>query len=70
MTGRSKWRMNCFKLSGSTVLDTCSAETTVPWMTSMSSSPARMAGASPVVRWGVTDAHDTTPAALIRGCAR
>ena len=38
--------MNRFRLSGSTVFDTCSAETTVPWMTRRSSSAARMAGAS------------------------
>ena len=46
MTGMSNSRMKRLRLSGSTVFDTCSAETTVPWMTSMSSSAARMAGAS------------------------
>ena len=48
MTGISNSRMKRFRLSGSTVLETCSAETTVPWMTSRSSSAARMAGASSV----------------------
>ena len=28
--------MNSFRLSGSTVVETCSAEITVPWMTRMS----------------------------------
>ena len=47
------------------VVDTCSAETTVPCITSMSSSPARMWSSRALVRCGVTEAHDTTPAALI-----
>ena len=57
--------MKRFRFSGSTVLDTCSAETTVPWMTSRSSSAARMAGASSVVRWGVTEAAVVIPASFI-----
>ena len=65
MTGMSNSRMKRFRLSGSTVLDTCSAETTVPWMTSRSSSAARMAGASSTVRWGVTEAAVVMPASFI-----
>ena len=65
MTGMSNSRMNRFRLSGSTVFDTCSAETTVPWMTSRSSSAARMAGARDSVRWGVTEAAVVMPASFI-----
>ena len=65
MTGMSNSRMKRFRLSGSTVFDTCSAETTVPWMTRMSSSAARMAGASDSVRWGVTEAAVVMPASFI-----
>ena len=65
MTGMSNSRMKRFRLSGSTVLDTCSAETTVPWMTRRSSSAARMAGARATVRWGVTEAAVVMPASFI-----
>ena len=65
MTGMSNSRMNRFRLRGSVVFDTCSAETTVPWMTSRSSSAARMAGASASVRCGVTDADVVMPASFI-----
>src|SRR5437588_678325 len=41
MIGRSNSRMNFFRFSGSVVLETCSAETTVPWITSTSSSASR-----------------------------
>ena len=41
-TGTGTSRMNSLRLSGSLVVDTCSAEMTVPWMTRMSS-PASMA---------------------------
>ena len=44
--------MKRLRLSGSTVFDTCSAETTVPWMTSRSSSASRMALANCSVRCG------------------
>jgi hypothetical protein len=57
--------MKRFRLSGSWLFDTCSAETTVPWITSRSSSPSRMAGARARVRWGLTEAQETTPASLI-----
>ncbi len=57
--------MKRFRLSGSVVFDTCSAETTVPWMTRRSSSAFKMAGASETVRCGVTEAAATTPASLI-----
>ena len=36
MTGTGSSAMNRFRLSGSATDDTCSAETTVPWMTRMS----------------------------------
>ena len=65
ITGISNSRMKRLRLSGSTVFDTCSADTTVPWITSRSSSAARTAAANWVVRWGVIDAADTTPASLI-----
>ena len=61
MTGMSSSRTKRLRLSGSTVFDTCSAETTVPWMTSRSSSASTMSLAKASVRWGVIDAHDTTP---------
>ena len=57
--------MNRLRLSGSTVFDTCSAETTVPWITSTSSSASAQAAASCAVRCGVTEAIATTPAARI-----
>ncbi len=62
MTGISNWRITRSRLSGSRFFDTCSADTTVPWMTSTSSSPATMAGSSCSVRCGVTEAAATTPA--------
>jgi len=49
--------MNFFRLSGSTVFETCSAETTVPWMTRMSRPASRMVLAIQSVRAGVTDAR-------------
>ena len=64
-TGISNSRMKRLRLRGSTVLDTCSAETTVPWMTNRSSSASMRALAYWAVRCGVSDAHATTPAALI-----
>ena len=36
ITGRSNPAMNSFRFSGSVRVDTCCAETTVPWMTSRS----------------------------------
>ena len=44
--------MNFFRLSGSAVLETCSAETTVPWMTRMSRPASRMVLAIQSVRCG------------------
>ena len=64
-TGMSSSRMNFFKLSGSAVFETCSADTTVPWMTSRSSSASMTASANWAVRWGVSEADATTPASLI-----
>ena len=57
--------MKRLRLSGSTVFETCSAETTVPWITSRSSSAARIAWASDSVRWGVTEAAVVMPASFI-----
>ena len=65
MMGTSNSRMNFFRLSGSTVFDTCSAETTVPWITRMSSSASSTCFAYCSTRWGVSDAHAITPASLI-----
>ena len=36
ITGTGTSRMNSFRLSGSVFADTCSADTTVPWITRMS----------------------------------
>jgi hypothetical protein len=52
----SNSRMKRLRLSGSAVLDTCSAETTVPWMTRRSSSAAEAGRGQRSVRWGVTEA--------------
>ncbi len=67
MTGRSSDRMNFLRLSGwrSGSFDTCSADTTVPWITSTSRPASIASGDSDSTRCGVSDAHDTTPAALI-----
>ena len=65
MTGMSNSRMNFLRLSGSAVFDTCSAETTVPWMTRMSSSAARQALASSWVFCGVTEAAVVMPPSFI-----
>ena len=65
ITGMSSSRTKRFRFNGSTVFETCSADTTVPWITSRSSSAAMIASASFSVRWGVTLAHDTTPASRI-----
>ena len=45
--------------------ETCSADTTVPWITSRSSSASSTALAYCSVRCGVSDAQETTPASLI-----
>ena len=65
MIGTSNSRMNFLRLSGSTVFDTCSADTTVPWITRMSSSASSTYLAYCSTRWGVSDAHAVTPASLI-----
>ena len=65
ITGMSNSRMKRLRLRGSDVFDTCSADTTVPWMTRMSSSAARQAWASDSVRWGVTEAAVVMPASFI-----
>ncbi len=65
MTGISKSRMNFFKLRGSAVLETCSAETTVPWMTKMSRPESMMVLDIQAVRAGVTEADVVIPASFI-----
>ena len=57
--------MNFFRFNGSTVLETCSADTTVPWITRMSRPASRMVLAIQSVRAGVTDAEVVMPAAFI-----
>ena len=59
ITGISNSRMNFFRLSGwrDGSFDTCSAETTVPCTTRMSSSASRMCFAYCSTRCGVSDAH-------------
>ena len=57
--------MNSLRLSGSVRVETCSAETTVPWITRMSSSASSTSGAYSVTRCGVIDALVTCPASLI-----
>ncbi len=57
--------MNSLRLSGSVFVDTCSAETTVPWITRMSSSACRTRWANRRTRWGVSEAAATTPPSLI-----
>ena len=65
ITGSSYSRMNRLRFNGSTVFDTCSADTTVPWITNRSSSAWIRSLANCMVRWGVSEAHDTTPASFI-----
>ena len=65
MTGRSNSRMNFLRFSGSVVLETCSADTTVPWITSTSSSASTTSLAYRSTRCGVSDAHAVTPPSLI-----
>ena len=59
--------MNFFRLSGwrAGSFDTCSAETTVPCTTRMSSSASSTIGAYCSTRCGVSDAQARTPASLI-----
>ena len=56
ITGRSNVAMNSFRLSGSVRVETCSAETTVPWITRMSSSASSTSGAYSITRCGVMEA--------------
>ena len=67
MTGSSNSRMNFLRFSGwrDSSFDTCSAETTVPWITSRSSSASSTAFEYCSTRCGVSDADATTPASLI-----
>ncbi len=56
--------MNFFKLSGSTRVETCSAETTVPCITRMSSPASRASGDRLATFCGVRLAAVTTPVSL------
>src|SRR5256885_1758444 len=57
--------MNSLRLSGSSTLDTYSADTTVPWMTRMSTPASRITGASAMVCCGETRTATVTPASRI-----
>ena len=57
--------MNSLRLSGSSVVDTCSAETSVPWMTRMSTPASRITGASASVCCGETRTATVTPPSRI-----
>ena len=56
--------MNSFRLRGSLRVETCSADTTVPWMTRMSSSASSTSLAYRATRCGVRDPAVTTPASF------
>ena len=57
--------MNSLRFSGWLWFETCSAETTVPWITRMSRPAPMTASAYRSTRCGVSEAHETTPASLI-----
>ncbi len=57
--------MNSLRFRGSTTVETCSADTTVPWMTSTSSPASTAASQCSRTRCGVSDAAARTPPALI-----
>ncbi len=57
--------MNFFRSSGSTLLLTCSAETTVPWMTSTSRPASSATWKYSSTRCGVSEAAASTPPSLI-----
>ena len=57
--------MNSLRLSGWLWVETCSAETTVPWITRTSRPAPITASAYRSTRCGVSEAHETTPPSLI-----
>ena len=57
--------MNSFRLSGSWLDETCSPETTVPWITRMSRPASSTSFEYCSTFWGVREAQLTTPPALI-----
>ena len=65
MHGTGTSAMNSFRLSGSTDEDTCSAEITVPWITSTSRPASSATSQYSRTRWGVREPEHTTPSALI-----
>ena len=58
------------EFNGSVRVDTCSAETTVPWITRTSRPAASTIGAYFATRCGVSDAHEVTPPARISSIRR
>src|SRR3954447_25680775 len=64
ITGMSNAGMNSLRLSGSTLDDTCSPETTVPWITRMSSPASSTRWAYFSTRCGGSGALDNDAAAL------
>ena len=65
MTGTGSSEMKRLRLSGSATEETCSAETTVPWITRMSRPASSATSTWSVTRWGVSDPAATTPWPLI-----
>ncbi len=65
ITGTGRSAMNCLRLRGSTDDDTCSADTTVPWITRMSRPASRAGPMNCSTRCGVSDPAVSTPDALI-----
>ncbi len=57
--------MNSFRFSGSDTVETCSPETTVPWITSTSSPASSASSWYFNTRCGVSDAATTTFCSLI-----
>jgi hypothetical protein len=53
--------MNSLRFNGSSLVDTCSAETSVPWMMRMSTPASRITGASDRVCCGDTRTATVTP---------
>ena len=62
ITGMSNDGMNSFRFSGSCWLETCSPETTVPWITRTSSPASSTSFAYRSTRCGVSEAQLVTPA--------
>ncbi len=61
MTGTSSSAMKRLRFNGSVREDTCSADTTVPWMTNRSTPASMTVCANCTVRCGVSEAATVTP---------